>query len=204
MTDPGSKLMRGLLEAFILERLDANPRHGYALLKDMEERFGVAPNRNKIYPLLARFEEEGLVRREAEKDGTRGKTMFVIMDAGRAALTDYRRVPRAFRESLERLWPLHDVAKPDAARGVTRARPATAPPDPSSAAAQIPADSSAPSPDADALPYPCPDARVIVEKDPRTGRLAVRLAGCPMGTFEYCPMCPVHQSIAGLRRLTFG
>ncbi|HWG90625.1 MAG TPA: hypothetical protein VNZ52_07215, partial [Candidatus Thermoplasmatota archaeon] len=55
-----------------------------------------------------------------------------------------------------------------------------------------------------ALPYPCPEARVGLQKNARTGNLTLELSGCPMGTYSYCPQCPIYVSVAGLRRLVFG
>lgn len=186
MTDPGPKLMRGLLDAFVLERLEIEPKHGYALLKDMEERFGVAPNRNKLYPLLAKFEEDGLVARE-EDPGQRGRTLYSLTPAGRAALAEYRRVTLPFRESVARLWS-----------------PEPAPAAPAEAAPRTLVPAAARAPSAADAPYPCPDARAELTKDPRTGDLSLRLTGCPMGAYEYCPLCPVHQAVGGLRRLLLG
>lgn len=211
MTDLGPKLMRGLLEAFILERLEAEPQHGYALLKEMEDRFGVAPNRNKIYPLLQRFEDDGLIRRVDDGEDSRGRTMYELTEDGREALDAYRRVPRPFRESVMRLWPTPPTTE----------RAAPAPPTPPAAAA--PAADDAPTPAGAApppapvripvaaaaagtipKPYPCSTARVDLAKDPRTGDINVRLVGCPMGAYEYCPQCPIYEAVGGLRKLLFG
>ena len=62
MSDAGPKLLRGLLEVFILEQLEREPSHGYALLKQMAETFGAEPNRNRLYPLLGRMVADGLLR----------------------------------------------------------------------------------------------------------------------------------------------
>lgn len=213
MVDPGQKVMKGLIEVFILESLDASPTHGYALLKEMEARFGQEPNRNKIYPLLQKMEEGGLIeRRPDESDGGRGKTLYALTDLGREELESYRRLPRAFREAIHRLWeppaPDEEPAPPASAPSASMVAPlAPAPPAPPSREVQVTGPSLTVRPRAapeGGLPYPCPDARVQLSKDARTGDLDLTLTGCPMGAYDYCPVCPVYQSVAGLRKLVFG
>lgn len=180
MADAGAKVLRGLLDAFLLASLEQSPKHGYALLREMADAFGTEPNRNRLYPLLGRMVRDGLIR-EASEGGTT-RTLYALTDAGREALAGYRRLPGAFRERLERLWPSPGAASavsiPISLAGAPTALPAGA-------------------------PYPCAEARVHVEKTPRTGALELRLTGCPMGAYDYCARCPVSQAVEGLRRLTF-
>jgi PadR family transcriptional regulator PadR len=175
MAEAGPKLLKGLLEVFVLESLDQQPKHGYALLKEITETFGSEPNRNRLYPLLAKMVRDGYIREVSESGGNR--TLYALTDTGREALHAYRRLPGAFRHALRRIW---SVEIPHAAA--------------SAAAPQ-------PQPQPGALPYPCPDARVAMEKDPTSGDLTLRLTGCPMGAYAYCPQCPVHQAMAGVRKL---
>ncbi|MHB8605945.1 MAG: PadR family transcriptional regulator [Thermoplasmatota archaeon] len=209
MSDAGSKVMRGLLEVFLLESLESSPKHGYALLKEMEERFGVEPNRNKLYPLLARLEEDGLV--EGGQDDTTGrqKIAYVLTPRGREELEEYRRLPQAFRASVERVWfggkSQPATALPPTTPTEPQASSSTAPPAAPSASTPTPAVGASPIGAAPAnAPYPCRDARVGLTKNPVTGELEVRLTGCPMGAYVYCPQCPVFQAVDGLRRFTFG
>lgn len=237
MSEAGPKLLRGLLEVFILESLEQAPKHGYALLKEVTEAFGAEPNRNRLYPLLAKMVRDGYIREMSEAGGNR--TLYTLTDSGRDALHAYRRLPAQFRHALRRIWnvelphhhgppaphaaPSHaapaeptaptspaapasaaSAAAPAAPLGSALAAPAAAPraPDglvPVRVETRTPA--SVPEMADGALPYPCPEARVVAEKDPRTGDLAIRLTGCPMGAYEYCPQCPVSQSLSGLRRL---
>ena len=202
MSESGAKIVRGLLEALLLQSLSRGPRHGYALLKEIEDLAGETPNRNKIYPLLARLEAQGLVeRRSAEAEGGRSRTVFALTDAGREELDRLRRLPDPLRGALAQLWPgaIAVPAEPAPAAPATITAPPAAVASPALAPVAPPATVPA-----GALPYPCPDARVTLEKDPRTGHLAMRLTGCPMGAYTYCPQCPVYKSVDGLRRLTFG
>lgn len=192
MSDSGAKVVRGLLEALLLQSLSRGPRHGYALLKEIEQLAGETPNRNKIYPLLARLEAQGLVARETvDEAGGRAKTTYSLTDAGREEIERMRRLPEPLRAALGELWPAVS-AQPQ--RAASPFAPSPAPP-------SAPAPTAPP---AGELPYPCPDARVNLEKDPRTGNLSMRLTGCPMGAYIYCPQCPVFVAVEGLRRITFG
>lgn len=185
MADAGAKLLRGLLDVFVLASLERSPKHGYALLREMSETFGTTPNRNRLYPLLGRMVGEGLVAERSEPSGTR--TLYALTDLGRDALHAYRRLPPAFHEGIARIWsPPPPAAAP---RAVQASGKQDAEPTPAAAEGE--------------LPYPCPEARVTIEKAPRTGDVSIRLVGCPMGAYEYCPLCPVSRGIDGLRKLTF-
>ncbi|WP_426561822.1 PadR family transcriptional regulator [Angustibacter sp. McL0619] len=74
----------GQLRLYMLISLADGPRHGYEIIRDLEERFDglYAPSAGTIYPRLARLEEEGLVVREEEGR----KAVYRITDAGRAEL----------------------------------------------------------------------------------------------------------------------
>src|SRR5579884_2634034 len=132
---------------------------------------------------------DGYIREVSESGGNR--TLYALTDTGRDALHSYRRLPPAFRHALRRIWSV-DVPHPEAAAG-----PAPAPA-PAAAEAALFA-----KPDASA-PYPCPDARMALEKEPASGDLTLRLTGCPMGSFEHCPQCPIFQAVAGVRKVVFG
>src|SRR5262245_13373345 len=71
----------GRLRLYLLKLLDDAPRHGYEVIRLLQDRFmGVyAPSPGTIYPRLARLEEDGLVTHE-EVDG---KKVYSITDKGR-------------------------------------------------------------------------------------------------------------------------
>jgi DNA-binding PadR family transcriptional regulator len=72
----------GQLRLYLLSLLDEAPRHGYEVIRALEERFNgmYSPSAGTVYPRLARLEEEGLVERE--DDGR--KSVYRITEAGRA------------------------------------------------------------------------------------------------------------------------
>ncbi|MGO9078453.1 MAG: PadR family transcriptional regulator [Streptosporangiaceae bacterium] len=71
----------GRLRLYLLKLLDEAPRHGYEVIRLLQDRFlGVyAPSPGTIYPRLARLEEEGLVTH----DEVDGKKIYRITDKGR-------------------------------------------------------------------------------------------------------------------------
>ncbi|MGC4897522.1 PadR family transcriptional regulator [Micromonospora sp. DT31] len=74
----------GRLRLYLLKLLDDGPKHGYELIRLLEERFlGLyAPSAGTIYPRLQRLEVEGLVTHTAAG----GRKVYEITEAGRAEL----------------------------------------------------------------------------------------------------------------------
>lgn len=74
----------GRLRLYLLKLLDEAPRHGYEVIRLLEERFQglYAPSAGTVYPRLAKLEAEGLVRHTTEG----GRKVYAITDAGRAEL----------------------------------------------------------------------------------------------------------------------
>ncbi|MGW5395256.1 helix-turn-helix transcriptional regulator [Streptomyces sp. NPDC003952] len=76
----------GRLRLYLLKLLDEAPRHGYEVIRLLEERFQglYAPSAGTVYPRLAKLESEGLVTHATEG----GRKVYSITDAGRAELAD--------------------------------------------------------------------------------------------------------------------
>ncbi|MEU8042782.1 PadR family transcriptional regulator [Micromonospora echinofusca] len=74
----------GRLRLYLLKLLDDGPRHGYELIRLLEDRFlGLyAPSAGTIYPRLQRLEAGGLVTRTV----VGGRKVYEITEAGRAEL----------------------------------------------------------------------------------------------------------------------
>jgi len=74
----------GSLRLYLLKLLDEAPRHGYDLIRLLEDRFmgTYAPSAGTIYPRLARLEAEGLITHSVED----GKKIYRLTDQGRAEL----------------------------------------------------------------------------------------------------------------------
>ncbi|MFC9623208.1 helix-turn-helix transcriptional regulator [Streptomyces sp. NPDC056930] len=74
----------GRLRLYLLKLLDEAPRHGYEVIRLLEERFQglYAPSAGTVYPRLAKLEAEGLVTHATEG----GRKVYSITDEGRAEL----------------------------------------------------------------------------------------------------------------------
>ena len=78
----------GDMKYVILKLLRDKPRHGYEVMKELEERMHgcYTPSPGTVYPTLQWLEDEGLVRaRDVE-----GKKVYEITDAGRAFLEEHK------------------------------------------------------------------------------------------------------------------
>ena len=78
---------QGDLKYVILQLLDEKPRHGYEVIKELEERFGGAysPSPGTVYPTLAMLEDLGYARARTEESG---KKIYEITPEGRAYLEE--------------------------------------------------------------------------------------------------------------------
>ncbi len=83
----GRMFEQGALRLVILRLIADAPRHGYELIKEIEERLGGAysPSPGVIYPTLTLLEEQELIRQEPEEGG---KKRYAITGAGRKMLEE--------------------------------------------------------------------------------------------------------------------
>jgi len=80
----------GDMKYVILKLLRDKPRHGYEVMKDLEERMHgcYSPSPGTVYPTLQWLEDEGLViARDVD-----GKKVYEITDQGRAFLEEHKDV----------------------------------------------------------------------------------------------------------------
>lgn len=82
----GGRQRRGDIKFVLLDLLKDQPRHGYELIKVMEERSGgfYRPSPGAVYPTLQLLEEEGSVTSQVVDD----KRIYTITDAGRKLLEE--------------------------------------------------------------------------------------------------------------------
>jgi len=89
----------GRLRLYLLKLLAQQPRHGYEMIRLLEDHFEgmYAPSAGTIYPRLARLEREGLVAHSQE----RGRKVYHITDAGREELARRQGELEALEEELD-------------------------------------------------------------------------------------------------------
>ncbi|HVL86540.1 MAG TPA: PadR family transcriptional regulator [Candidatus Thermoplasmatota archaeon] len=204
--DARGRLLRGLAEPLVLESIARGPKHGYALLRELEETFGVAPNRNQIYPLLARLVERGLLK---AADDEAGKTTYHLTGNGLEALREYKTLPDTFRARVAELWELPPpgaaVAGIRAAAPRVGAQPAgatgTAGTSPTPDVRELlRAPAAAPlAVDLPAAPIHCKDARIRFDAWPGEGRRSLEFA-CDYGNLPECPTCAIFLAGEAMKR----
>jgi DNA-binding PadR family transcriptional regulator len=81
-------MRRGDVRAALLVLLAEEPRNGYGLMQEIEQRSEGEwrPSPGSVYPALSQLEDEGLVRGEHEGSGRR----FALTDEGRAHVEEHR------------------------------------------------------------------------------------------------------------------
>lgn len=82
---------QGDLKFVVLNLLAEKPRHGYEIIKELEDRFGGAysPSPGTVYPTLSLLEDMGYARATLEEGN---RKVFEITDEGRKYLEDNRSV----------------------------------------------------------------------------------------------------------------
>lgn len=83
----GRMFEQGDLKLVILQLLEEKPRHGYEIIKELEERSNgrYTPSAGTIYPTLTMLEDLGYAEVKPEESG---KKVYEITDAGRAHLKE--------------------------------------------------------------------------------------------------------------------
>jgi DNA-binding PadR family transcriptional regulator len=97
----GRKLASADLQLLILKLLGDKPRHGYEIIKALDERSKgfYAPSPGMVYPALTYLEEIGHATVEAEG----ARKLYHITDAGRQYLNEHRNAADALLAQFERV-----------------------------------------------------------------------------------------------------
>jgi DNA-binding PadR family transcriptional regulator len=91
----------------ILLSLAAKPRHGYALMRDIEKLSGgrVQLSTGTLYGALRRLLEDAWIERFAQEDTSRDKQAYKLTAAGRRQLQwELERMRQLTRAASGRLW----------------------------------------------------------------------------------------------------
>jgi len=81
---PRDRARRGEARYILLDALRDGPKHGYEIIKSLEEKSGgqYAPSPGTVYPTMQMLEDQGLVRADQASE----RRVFHLTDAGRADL----------------------------------------------------------------------------------------------------------------------
>jgi DNA-binding PadR family transcriptional regulator len=108
---------QGDLKYVILQLLAEKPRHGYEIIKELEERFGgsYAPSAGTVYPTLTLLEDMGYASVRVEEGG---KKVYAITDEGRKYLEENK---SAVDEIFDRIADIGSSFLSDSMMEVNRA-----------------------------------------------------------------------------------
>src|SRR4051794_19667771 len=84
----GPRARRGDVRAALLVLLAEEPRNGYGLMQEIEQRSGGVwrPSPGSVYPALQQLEDEGLVR----PSDASGRKLYELTDDGRTYVEEHR------------------------------------------------------------------------------------------------------------------
>lgn len=105
---PRERARRGEARYVLLDALRDGPKHGYEIIKSLEERSGgqYAPSPGTVYPTLQYLEDAGQVRSDQDTE----RRVYHLTDAGRAEL-------EARAEDLNAFWTRFGASASAAASG---------------------------------------------------------------------------------------
>ena len=90
------------LRLILLKLIEESPRHGYDLIREIEERSGgaYAPSPGVVYPTLTMLDDMDLI---AEQKAEGAKKLFAVTEAGSAHLAEHEEQVAALFERLAHL-----------------------------------------------------------------------------------------------------
>ncbi len=104
-----SSFQKGDLKYVILDLLKDKPRHGYEVIRELEEMsHGLyTPSPGAVYPTLQMLEEMGYAE-AAERDG---KKIYTITDAGLKFLEERKDSADEVRSQMRHRWSFKNIGK---------------------------------------------------------------------------------------------
>ena len=93
----GTRVGKGEVRAAVLTLLAEKPRHGYEIIREIEERSGGSwkPSAGSVYPTLQLLADEGLISAEESN----GRKIYSLTEAGRAVAVEESPTPWDTAES---------------------------------------------------------------------------------------------------------
>jgi len=95
---------KGDLKYVILDLLKEKPRHGYEIIRAMEEHFHgfYSPSAGSVYPTLQLLEDMGYIK-ATEQDG---KKVYTITEDGKRFLTEREEIFSKIRGRMQDWWQM--------------------------------------------------------------------------------------------------
>jgi DNA-binding PadR family transcriptional regulator len=105
----GTSFQKGDLKYIILDLIKDKPRHGYDIIRELEERsYGFyKPSPGVIYPTLQMLEEMGYAS-SAEQEG---KKVYSITEDGLKFLAKKRDIANGVRSQIKHRWSFKNIGR---------------------------------------------------------------------------------------------
>ena len=105
----GSSFQKGDLKYVILELIKDTPRHGYDIIRELEEQsYGTyKPSPGVIYPTLQMLEEMGY----ASSTEQEGKRVYTITEEGREFLAKKKNIANGVKSQMKHRWSFKNIGK---------------------------------------------------------------------------------------------
>jgi DNA-binding PadR family transcriptional regulator len=106
---PESPFQKGDLKYVILDLIKDKPRHGYEIIRLLEERSHgfYTPSPGAVYPTLQFLEETGYAE-AAQHDG---KKIYSITDEGRKFLAERKQFAEGIKKQMRDCWGARDMGE---------------------------------------------------------------------------------------------
>jgi DNA-binding PadR family transcriptional regulator len=106
---PWRSFQKGDLKYVILDLIKDKPRHGYEIIRELEEMsYGFyTPSPGAVYPTLQMLEEMGYAT-AVERDG---RKVYTITEAGLEFLTERKDSADEVRSHMKRKWSFKNIGK---------------------------------------------------------------------------------------------
>ncbi|HEX2909402.1 MAG TPA: PadR family transcriptional regulator [Chloroflexia bacterium] len=94
----GQRHKRGFVKMAVLDLLAEQPRHGYEIIKELEQRYAgfYRPSPGSIYPILQMLEQEGYLSVEEQE----GKKVYSLTENGRSLLENQQQLHHERHSSM--------------------------------------------------------------------------------------------------------
>jgi DNA-binding PadR family transcriptional regulator len=105
----GSSFQKGDLKYVILDLIKDTPRHGYDIIRELEEQsHGLyKPSPGVIYPTLQMLEEMGYASSTEEE----GKKVYAITGEGQEFLAKKKDISNGVKSQMKRRWSFKNIGK---------------------------------------------------------------------------------------------
>ncbi|MGB8267795.1 MAG: helix-turn-helix transcriptional regulator [Candidatus Velthaea sp.] len=102
---------KNYLVAWLLVVLRRSPLHGYEIVKDLRDEFGIAVDSGTVYRTLRALEADALIRSHWDPhDHGPARRVYELTEAGLLALGRWSEALRGYRSNLDAFFRVFDGA----------------------------------------------------------------------------------------------